>query len=134
MRYQTQAASRGDGVASVPNGLSVQVSSPLDPHRDPAGTDPEQLLALAWATCLNSTAQAVIARASRTTVRIEVELHDAASGSGFEFHVDAFLSVEGAGIDEAQRVLEAAHARCPISKLLRDAATVRVHAEEYSLS
>ena len=136
MRYRTQAINRdgGDGVASVPDGLSVTVSSPLSPDRDPAGTNPEQLLALAWATCLNATAQTIVARRQRTAVRVEVELHDAAAGTGYEFRVDAFLSVEDASADEAQRVVDAAHARCPVSKLLKDAATVAVHAESYRIS
>lgn len=136
MRYRTEAINRdgGEGVAAVADGLSVTVSSPLNPDRDPAGTNPEQLLALAWATCLNATAQAIVARRQRTAVRVEVELHDATERAGYEFHVDAYLSVEGASTDEAQRVLEAAHARCPVSKLLNDAATVRVHAESYRIS
>ena len=50
-----------------------------------------------------------------------------AEGTGFEFHVDAFLSVERASDDEVQRVLDAAHARCPVSKLIGGAATVAVH-------
>src|SRR5690606_22074122 len=105
MRYRTQAINRdgGDGTAGVPEGLTVTVSSPLNPDRDPAGTNPEQLLALAWATCLNATAQAVVTRGERTAVRVEAELHDASAGSGFEFHVDAYLSVEGADAAEAQR-------------------------------
>ena len=67
-------------------------------------------------------------------VRVEVELHDAAEGPGYEFHVDAYLSVEGADNAETERVLAQAHARCPVSKLLKDAATVRVHVEEYAVS
>lgn len=134
MKYRTEAVNRdgGDGEARVPDGLVVTVSSPLNPDRDPAGTNPEQLLALAWATCLNATAQAVVARRSRTAVRVEVEMHDASEGSGFEFHVDAHLSVEGASDDEARRVLDAAHGRCPVSKLIGGAATVAVHAEAWS--
>lgn len=134
MRYRTQAINRdgGDGTAGVPEGLTVTVSSPLNPDRDPSGTNPEQLLALAWATCLNATAQAVVDGRARTTVRVEVELHDASSGSGFEFHVDAYLSVEGADAAEAQRVLDAAHARCPVSKLLGGSATVHVHTEGFA--
>lgn len=130
-RYRTEAINSdgGDGFARVPGGLEVQVASPLTPDADPAGTNPEQLLALAWSTCLNATAQAVVKRRSRTSVRVEVSLHDAAPGTGFEFHVDAFLSVEGADLAEAQRVLDAAHARCPVSKLIGGAATVAVHAE-----
>ena len=136
MRYRTEAINRdgGDGTAGVPDGLTVTVSSPLNPDRDPAGTNPEQLLALAWATCLNATAQAVVARRVQTAVRVEVELHDASEGAGYEFHVDAYLSVEGASVEEAEKVLVAAHARCPVSKLLTDAATARVHAEAYEVS
>ncbi|MGL3149256.1 OsmC family protein [Microbacterium sp. A82] len=134
MKYRTEAINRdgGDGVAQIPDGLTVTVSSPLNPDRDPAGTNPEQLLALAWSTCLNATAQAVVARQSRTAVRVKVELHHASEGSGYEFHVDAFLSVEGASMEEAQRVMDAAHARCPVSKLIGGAATVAVHAEEWA--
>ena len=134
MKYRTEAINRdgGDGVAQIPDGLTVTVSSPLNPDRDPAGTNPEQLLALAWSTCLNATAQAVVARKSRTAVRVEVELHQASEGSGYEFRVDAFLSVEGASMEEAQRVMDAAHARCPVSKLIGGAATVAVHAEEWA--
>lgn len=133
-RYRTEAINRdgGDGVARVVGGLEVTVASPLNPDADPAGTNPEQLLALAWSTCLNATAQAVVASKSRTAVRVEVSLTDAASGSGFEFHVDAFLSVEGASPADARRVLDAAHARCPVSKLIGGAATVAVHVEEWS--
>lgn len=136
MRYRTEAVNRdgGDGVAGVPDGLTVTVSSPLNPDRDPAGTNPEQLLALAWATCLNATAHAIVARRSRTAVRVEVALHDATAGGGLEFHVDAYVSVEGASTDEAQRVLDAAHARCPVSKLIGGAATVAVHGEVYEVS
>lgn len=122
----------GDGTAAVPDGLTVTVSSPLNPDRDPAGTNPEQLLALAWATCLNATAQAVVARRVQTAVRVEVELHDAAAGTGYEFHVDAFLSVQDADAAETEHVLAAAHARCPVSKLIGGAATVTVHAEQFA--
>lgn len=133
MRYQTEAVNRdgGTGAAGVAGGLTVKVSSPLDPDRDPTGTNPEQLLALAWSTCLNATAQAVVARQSRTSVRVEVSLNDDEASGGFEFHVDAYLSVEGASIGETQKVTDAAHARCPVSKLLKGAATVGVHAEAW---
>lgn len=132
-RYETEAINDtdGNGTARVIGGMEVSVSSPLSPEPDPAATNPEQLLALAWATCLNSTAQAVVRRSARTTVRIEVELHDLLPEPGYLFEVDAYLSVEGADRAETERVLAEAHARCPISKLLHAATTVRVHAEDY---
>ena len=134
MRYQTEARNDtgGDGMSRVVGGMEVAVSSPLAPEFDPAASNPEQLLALSWATCLNATAQAVVQQGVRTNVRVTAELHDAAPGPGFEFHVDAYLSVEGADSTETERVLAAAHARCPVSKLLAAATTVRVHAEPYA--
>lgn len=132
--YRTAAVNRtgADGVSSVPGGLSVSVASPLGTDPDAAATNPEQLLALAWATCLNGTAQVIVAGARRTAVRVEVELRPVAHGPGYEFHVDAHLSVEGASPSEGREILDAAHARCPVSKLLRDAATAHVHTEEYA--
>lgn len=133
--YQTSAVNRTgtDGVSSVPGGLSVAVASPLGPDPDAAATNPEQLLALAWATCLNGTAQVIVAAARRTAVRVEVALQQVVPGPGYEFHIDAYLSVEGASPSESRKILDAAHARCPVSKLLRDAATARVHTEDYAL-
>lgn len=110
----------------------MAVASPLKADADPAATNPEQLLALAWATCLNGTAQVLVAERRRTSVRVEVELHPVTPGPGYEFHVDAFLSAEGLTDAETQDLLERAHARCPVSKLIREAATVEVHAEEYT--
>src|SRR5690606_27453229 len=122
----------GAGISRVTGGLEIAVASPLNPDRDPAASNPEQLLALAWATCLNATARVFVSGEQRTSVRVVAELHDAAEGVGYEFHVDAYLSVEGASLDEAERVLAKAHARCPVSKLLWDAATVGVHAEAFT--
>lgn len=134
LRYRTEAINGdgGTGIARVTGGMEVPVASPLAPNPDPDASNPEQLLALAWSTCLNATAQALVKRERRTAVRIEVELHDAPEGPGYEFHVDTYLSAEGLSLDETSDLLERAHARCPVSKLLHGATTVRVHAEEYA--
>lgn len=133
-RYRTSASNRdgGVGVSVVDGGMAVPVASPLNPERERDASNPEQLLALAWATCLNATARVFVTREQRTAVRVEVALLDAADGPGYEFHVDAYLSVEDASPEETGRVLAAAHARCPVSKLLDGAATVAVHPEAYS--
>lgn len=134
LRYRTEAINPdgGDGVARVVDGMEVAVSSPLGASPDPDASNPEQLLALAWSTCLNATAQALVKKQRRTAVRIEVELHDADPGPGYEFRVDAFLSAEGLSLDETAELLERAHARCPVSKLLHGASTVQVHAEGFA--
>lgn len=110
----------------------MAVASPLRSDADPDTTNPEQLLALAWATCLNGTAQVLVAERRRTAVRVAVELHPVVPGPGYEFRVDAYLSAEGLSETETEELLSAAHARCPVSKLIGGAATVRVHTEEYA--
>lgn len=132
-RYRTQAINDdgGEGVTRVPGGLEVAVSSPLAPDVDPAASNPEQLLALAWATCLNATAQAVVAKRHRTAVRVEVELRDSERG-GYEFAVTAFVSAEGQDAASVAALAERAHARCPVSRLLAGADTVEVRTEEWA--
>lgn len=134
LKYRTEAINIGGGDATsrVSGGMEVSVSSPLGANPDPDATNPEQLLALAWATCLNSTAQAIVKRRQRTAVRIEVELHSVEVGIGYEFRVDAYLSAEGASPDETAALLASANARCPVSKLLAGSATVRAHPEPYT--
>lgn len=131
-RYRTEASNGTDGHSRVVGGLDVEVSSPLKADADPTATNPEQLLALAWATCLNGTAQVLVREKVRTRVRVEVELHPEAPGPGYEFHVDAFLSAEGMTDAETADLLARSHARCPVSKLIGSAATVHVHHEEYA--
>lgn len=134
MRYRTEASNHdgGAGVSEVAGGMQVAVASPLDPERDTTASNPEQLLALAWATCLNATARVFVAPQQRTSVRVEVALQQAEPGPGYEFHVDAFLSAEGMTDAETRDLLSRAHARCPVSKLLGGAATVAVHAEPFA--
>src|SRR5699024_877329 len=50
--YRTEGVNHhgSDGVSWIPGGLEVQVASPLRGDRDADATNPEQLLALAWAT------------------------------------------------------------------------------------
>ena len=134
VRYRTEIINTdgADGWSRVVGGVDVPVASPLSADLDPAASNPEQLLALAWATCLNATAHVINGGAARTAVRVDVALMDAEPGPGFEFHLDAYLSLEGGSMAETEELLAAAEARCPVSKLLREATTVRAHAEPYS--
>ncbi|MEI2268091.1 OsmC family protein [Microbacterium sp. No. 7] len=133
-RYRTEAINDdgGTGVSRVTGGLEVAVSNPLSPDADLSRSNPEQLLALAWATCLDATLQAIVKGAQRTRVRVEVELHDSPERGGYEFHVTAFLSAEGRTLGETDELVTAAHDRCPISRLLQGAATVGIRAEDWA--
>lgn len=134
VRYRTSAsnADGATGVSAVPHGLSVRVASPLSPAVDPDATNPEQLLALAWATCLNATLQAIIGARHRTRVRVDVRLREAPDIGGYEFDVVAVVAAEGLDAASTRELASAAHARCPVSRLLRGARTVGLETEEYS--
>lgn len=119
-------------MSSVEGGLSVPVASPLDPSADPTASNPEQLLALAWSTCLNATAQAIVKGERATSVSVEVELHEAVGRIGYEFHATAFVSADGLDDEQTRILAEAAHARCPVSRLLHGAATVSVKPTTYA--
>lgn len=133
-RYRTEAINSdgGEGVSRITDGMQVPVSNPLSADFDETASNPEQLLALAWVTCLNATAKAIVRGERRTSVRATVELHPAEPGPGYEFRADAYLSAEGMSAADAEKLLASAHRRCPVSKLLAGAATVHVHAEEWA--
>ncbi|MEH3089052.1 MAG: OsmC family protein [Microbacterium arborescens] len=134
IRYRTSASNDdgGTGVSTVAGGLSVAVSNPLASDHDPAASNPEQLLALAWSTCLNATAQAIVRGERRTAVRVEVVMRDAEGRSGYEFVAEAFVSGEGLGAAEAAELALSAHDRCPVSRLLHGASTVTVRGEDWT--
>ncbi|WP_141932579.1 OsmC family protein [Microbacterium sp. SLBN-146] len=133
-RYRTKATNRdgGTGITRIDGGLAVAVWNPLDPAADPDASNPEQLLALAWSTCLNATAQAIVGGERATAVSVEVELHEAVDRVGYEFHATAFVSAEGLDVDDTRSLAEAAHQRCPISRLLHSATTVSVEPAPYA--
>ena len=91
-------------------------------------TDPEELLALAWATCLSGSAR-IVAPGRDVTVRVEVDLVEDPSGTGFAFAPTAFVSFSGTTPEQADALAAQAHARCPISKLLTDRGNATVVAE-----
>ena len=106
------AGPRPAGSISLPTGGPVE---------DAEGFNPEQFLAMAWSTCLGETLRVVLAEqglSAESAVSVEVGLHRDPAG-GFCFAPRALMSIEGVGPARAQELAEAAHARCPVSKLLR---------------
>lgn len=96
--------------------LDVTVSSPL---RAVPGTNPEQLLGAAFATCLNATIEAEERRRGLThqsVVRVSVAL--ARDVQGFQFHVKARVTIPHVPHGEAVAILAVAEQRCPVAKLL----------------
>lgn len=97
--------------------LDVQISSPRKP--DEAGANPEQLLGLAQATCLAATLETIQAGKGiefQSEVRVGVDMKYDTHGLRFVVQVQAKIpNVEPV---EAQKMLDFAESRCPVSKLL----------------
>ncbi|MGO2361138.1 MAG: OsmC family protein [Brachybacterium tyrofermentans] len=108
--------------------VSLPTGGPTTPAR---GFNPEQFLAMAWSTCLGETLRVVLSEHGLphdSHVSVEVGLHRDPSG-GYLFAPRALVTIDAMAADEAQPLLEAAHARCPVSKLLRgpDEPVVELH-------
>lgn len=127
--YTAHAENRGgaNGESWVEGGIHVDVRSPLGAEAD-QGTNPEELLALAWATCLSASGRIVAGPGVHVTVRTRITLHKRADGSAFEFRAHADLHFPGKDADAAARLVEAAHARCPVSRMLAGKSAVSVAA------
>ena len=125
--YTTKAVNQDGltGQSYVPDGIAVAVSSPLAAT---PGSNPEQLLGLALSTCLNATLEAIEKEHAQphqsqvvTTVKMSRDRF------GYQFLVDAAVTLPGVEPATAARWLALAERRCPVAKLLGDNANVQIH-------
>ncbi|MFD1420770.1 OsmC family protein [Lactiplantibacillus songbeiensis] len=125
--YTTQAINVDglQGESCVPNGLTVPVSSPLSAA---PGTNPEQLIGLALSTCLNATLEQIEKEQQvihQSTVVTTVKL--SRDQQGYQFVVDATVTIPEVDQATAAAWLELAEARCPVAKLLAGSANVTIY-------
>ncbi|WAL40709.1 OsmC family protein [Brevibacterium sp. BRM-1] len=129
--YATTAHNTGGthGTVSLSDGPSVTTGPPQHPE---AGTNPEQFLAMSWATCLSASVEVALGRlgidAAAHPPQVSVEVALLSRDGEYAFEPRARVDIPGL---DAQRTLEAAragHARCPVSKLLRGQGTPVVEA------
>ena len=123
--YTTTAVNE-DGLTGVAytkgNGdkdFSVQISSP---RRADAGTNPEQLFGLAYATCLNASIGFVEQRKKlehNSKVEVKIDLTFDREGEGYLFHPSVIVTMPGRDEELAREILEEAERQCPIHKLLK---------------
>ena len=123
--YTTTAVNE-DGLTGVAytegNGdkdFSVQISSPRSTD---AGTNPEQLFALAYATCLNASIGFVEQRKKlehNSKVEVKIDLTFDREGEGYLFHPSVIVTMPGRDEELAREILEEAERQCPIHKLLK---------------
>lgn len=126
--YQTEATAIGGRIgsaASVDGALRVRLRRPkaLGGTGDP-GTDPEQLFAVAYASCFLSAIRFVarrlrvsIARDANVTATVGLSRRD--DGTGFDLDVGLAVDLPGLDPETAARVLSAAQTACPYSAALR---------------
>lgn len=122
-----------DGIAYVDkiDGLRVITSSPLS---EAPGTNPEELFGLAMTTCLNATIQSLLkARGfeNKSRVESEIQLKREANGIGYFFDVKLFASIEDFDLKEAEKIVDSAEKRCPVSKLTHGATTLEITTVPY---
>lgn len=130
--YETVVSNRGgtSGWVDVAGGMRLPTGLP---EAGAAGANPEQFLGMAWSTCLNSAVAKVLAQRGldpalhASTVTVTVRLFGEADGE-FRFAPHAAVHVPGLPAEQVREVVTAAHARCPMSKLLTGRGTATVEA------
>lgn len=122
--YQTEVTNdqglNGTAYVKGNHELAVVTSSPISTD---AGTNPEQLIGLSWATCFNSTIEILlqskgIEKKSRVDVTIDY-CEDENTKEHF-FELKAYAAIDGLSIDEAKNYIDTAAKRCPVSKIIGD--------------
>lgn len=116
-----------NGHAKVIQGgdLDVLTSNPV---HDTPGTNPEQLIGLALATCLNATIEAEEKRRNlphKSVVRVGIKM--GFDDPGFQFWLDAQVKIPQVEPQEAEEILTKCERRCPVAKLLQNSDNVKVH-------
>lgn len=132
-RVHNDQGIKGTAWVEGENGLRVATSSPLKPQE--AGTNPEQLIALSWATCLNATIEIALDRhgikdvTSEVAIQVDYKLNKETKVTYFDFKVDVFLDLPR---DQAETIVYEAESRCPVSQIIGDYQHVEivVHAKD----
>lgn len=119
------------GESWVEGGIRVAVAAPTAAKAQHEQTNPEELLGLAWATCLNASARAVADSEVLVSVEATISLHARLDAPGYDFLANAtltFTRAHGEALTEAEAdaLAAAAHARCPISRLMAGSPRVTV--------
>ncbi|CAJ1226236.1 OsmC family protein [Lactiplantibacillus xiangfangensis] len=125
--YTTRAINEDglQGRAYVPDGLAVPVASPL---KDVPGTNPEQLLGLALSTCLNATLAAIEGEHNQPhQSRVVTTVSMSRDRFGYQFFVDAQVTIPEVDPATASHWLALAEQRCPVAKLLGGSTSVKIH-------
>ena len=126
----------GKGTVSTASGvLSQSAYSFHTRFEDGKGTNPEELLAAAHAGCFTMALSAQLAQANLTAASLQttctITLEKLPDGFAItESHLDLHARVPGASQEAFDRAVEAAKARCPVSKLYKTNITLASKLED----
>lgn len=118
-RVHNDQGIKGTAWVEGENELRVATSSPLKPQE--AGTNPEQLIALSWATCLNATIEMALKRhgikdvTSEVAIQVDYRLDLETSITYFGLKVDIYIDLAR---NEADEIIYEAESRCPVSQII----------------
>ena len=132
--YTAEATATGgrDGHVRSSDGiLDADVRTPRELGGPGGATNPEQLFAAGYAACFQS-ALLLVARRQQvdtgdSTVTAQVSLGTAGSGA-FNIAVVLDVNIPGVSIEQAQSLIDAAHAVCPYSNATRGNVDVELRA------
>jgi len=132
--YTAEATATGgrDGHVRSSDGiLDADVRTPRELGGPGGATNPEQLFAAGYAACFQS-ALLLVARRQKvdtgdSTVTAQVSLGTAGSGA-FNIAVVLDVNIPGVSIEQAQSLIDAAHAVCPYSNATRGNVDVELRA------
>ena len=114
----------GKGTVSMQSGaLKEQPYGFNTRFEDKPGTNPEEMIAAAHASCFSMALSMVLGESGMTADAIDtkatVTLDEVDGGFAVtKSHLDVTISVPGASKDDVMNAAEGAKANCPISKLL----------------
>jgi Ohr subfamily peroxiredoxin len=118
-----------EGVAESDDGkLKISLSSPGGPGD---GSNPEQLFAAGWSACfigaMKKNAPLLQIELPRNTA-VDAEVDLATVGSGFSLQARLNVTLPGLTLEQAYKIIEAAHQTCPYSKATRGNINVWINA------
>ncbi|QDL90448.1 organic hydroperoxide resistance protein [Paroceanicella profunda] len=134
--YTTRATATGGRTGQARSGdgaLDVTLAMPAELGGDGAsGTNPEQLFAAGYAACFLSALKNVASKAKvklpdTTTVTATVGIGPRDEGPGFGLEVSLGIDIPGMNKDQAEDLVEEAHAVCPYSYALLNETPVRLN-------
>ena len=122
-----------DGDVEIVGGMAYKVSSPLKEGQE--GLNPEQLMGMAWSTCLNATLVSLLKGRDqahlKSRVRVIVDMMKEENMPGYYFKMKAIVAIETFDNDKTMKLALQADKYCPVSKLIQGNPHVSIEVESY---